>query len=1177
MTRQFTKVLLKEVGAGYGFVPLTGSGLSAPSGIPIGTGFGNYIFSLLREIIRGKRSWDPKNPTWPRFDETDLAQVTLGAKQKTAQEWLKGGKLEERGSYFEAIGSLADWRAALTFLSRLPKWEKGQGQILHSELRAPDDTVVDSAFIHVTRNRQPTLGHMMLAHSADALRIQTLLTTNFDTLIEEAFLHQGTPLTTFDVHHRAGLPTAQLVLAQRSIVKLHGGRYGLRANYTLDEDPTEIDKRTFAEYFTGGNESLHNRHGSAEGAASGTQQEPQCRKHLLVMGVSGSDSRTMKLVRHAVEAHRNLKVFWVFHSEPNKRTLKQLREKLALTSDRFHYTSQADLGLFLLSVYQSQYHSLPPAGADYSAFFAYPPNTYSETHHLKSALESGVKKLSNQIKKRSTQLLLVNGKRGVSSVASKTYEGLRRKYRAIWLELDEFADHVDFFIATTNAVARQLGTTMVTPPVSASRSGSGIESCLARLSSLIQASTRPVLLFVNGREGAGSGVLLGQRKWSEATEARFWEHLRELVESDQKKKLLTVVVLTGNDGLEKPSGSAVRGEDQLTLDDCLRIDAKRIFAAICKDSPKEWSWPKARFVFALTLFRRARYPAALISWGLLKANQRLSISQDNDEIRAELCSEFVDSLVACGAIRKSPGGMIWMHADIRNDLYSLLRRDVRRLHGEEATCHQGIADWYVKLFRSSNDPRAALESIYHRLRCAECAREASGDKHVRKELELTSITEAIETLELARDRILISARSASALYILRHVIGRITSAKPTTVFGRHKMEWKQLASVCEDLICDFSRTRGGKVNRRKFVRPLKKAASRPGLARLRAMRQDADGLLQERDYEGCSILLEELFSNLRLDHVKFTEAKLHDGSFVTNMRAVGRTWGLSKRPEREMQLAVRALRTYMFLQKLMAQAAGLVPAGGREKPNPQARVARLQYAEAIYTLVTSITRYVRDHDFLQIENTYIRTHYGVLLAELGRFKEAHRRLNEATGYLSKSSKAEDGLAWAVTELRRAETYLLQARAARRTGQEEIGGGFRSAAAYLDDMRFALERAKQRFVNQRKDVWWWTLLPELELSCFLARKDLLSMKLTERDVDQCREIVGQSLLVVNSDSSRLARLLDLLMAIDNSSGRRLFKAETEQIFKRFRGAQRALGLRKYVNAVKRKYKSLEPTA
>ena len=1228
MTDSFAEILLKEVDNGFGFVPLTGSGVSAPSGIPTGIDFGNYIFFYLREIVEGRREWNPRDPVWPRFDETDSSPITAKTKQETALKWLENAERRQSGtstksgdtvlkwlkntgeSYFEAIGSLADWRAALTFLSRLPEWEGGAG-ILDSELCAPNNSVVDSAFIHVTRDRQPTLAHMMLAHCADAMRIQTILTTNFDTLIEEAFLGQGIFLTTFDVHQRAGLPTPQLVLAQRSIVKLHGGRYGLRADYSLDEDPSDQDRQAFAGYFVAPDswkqheESTINEYGM-------DIRHADSRKHLIVMGVSGSDSRTMKLVRHAVEAYPHLKVFWVFHRDPGAGRIKTLvKQKLGIPWERFHCNVAPDLGLLLLDVYQRHYLSLPPSGADYAAHFAYPPDNYPTGRYQSDDLDFEVEALTKSIpgarrpkwdpseaKSEAKSLIVVDGGPGVSSVASQVYHEQRSVFNTIWLELDQYVDEVDFLIALAKAVALKLGTIMVIPPVS----GNVGESCLTYLQQLIAESHRPFLVFVNGRDGVGPGALWNDeekappkkgnlppvRKWSRDSENDFWTQLEILEErvnhtskvEERKPHNLNVVALAGNDGLTGPK--RFDKWNILNCVKCLKLNADAIFLAMEQNPPEDWSWPRQRFAFALTLFRKSRFPAALVSWGLIKATRRLSIDNDNDEDRAKKCKEYLSLLAECGAVRSQPGGMVWMHADVRRRLYYTLW-GFPRLAQEEAYCHQGIADWYVKLFRSSNDPTAALESIYHRIRCAECAissvESRSPDDQSVRELEITAILEAIETLELARDRILVTARSTSASYIIEQVTSRIVNGRKKvdardSVFSRHEEDWRKLELVCEDLLRDFARTRGGEFKRRKHIETSSRRSDPPEASLLRK-RQDADGLLHRRQYKEAEKLLEELFAGISLFEkgeqenkiswsIRFSEEEKDYPKLVARMRKLGRDWCLNEKSEQTMQLAVRGLRGYIFLQMLISQADSLKNSNQTsvfDSTNSTSDAAdshlRLRHAEGIYTLATSIMRYVRDHDFLQVENAYLRTHYGVLLAELGRFKEAHRRLNEAAGYLSQSTKATDGLSWAIIDLRRAETYLFQAlkgttepdesvksisRTCAETGkqlQKHEGGQLRQGA-YLVDMRYALERAKSRFINHRKDVWWWTLSLELELSYFVMRHqqrrntESNTVALAPKEIEKCVDTVKKGLLIVHSDRVRLARLLHLLISLGYKS-------------------------------------------
>jgi hypothetical protein len=125
------------------------------------------------------------------------------------------------------------------------------------------------------------------------MRIRLLLTTNFDTLLEDAFLDVHCPLAVFDVHKSSGLPHAHLVHAQPSIVKLHGGRYGTRADFSLDDEPTDNDKKAFVEYLSGP-------------------------AHLLVTGCSATDIRIISLIAHALKNREQTQIFWICHSEDGK-------------------------------------------------------------------------------------------------------------------------------------------------------------------------------------------------------------------------------------------------------------------------------------------------------------------------------------------------------------------------------------------------------------------------------------------------------------------------------------------------------------------------------------------------------------------------------------------------------------------------------------------------------------------------------------------------------------------------------------------------------------------------------------------------------------------------------------------------------------------------------------------
>ncbi|MEM7495915.1 MAG: SIR2 family protein, partial [Myxococcota bacterium] len=111
--------------------------------------------------------------------------------------------------------------------------------------------VLDTFFLQIVDGKAPTIAHSSLALLSGSMRINKILTTNFDSLIEDAFLKYGDPITVFDVHVETGIPDQQLLIGHRSIVKLHGGRYGLRADYSLDEIPSENDRQNFLSYVLG--------------------------------------------------------------------------------------------------------------------------------------------------------------------------------------------------------------------------------------------------------------------------------------------------------------------------------------------------------------------------------------------------------------------------------------------------------------------------------------------------------------------------------------------------------------------------------------------------------------------------------------------------------------------------------------------------------------------------------------------------------------------------------------------------------------------------------------------------------------------------------------------------------------------------------------------------------------
>src|SRR5439155_21484587 len=105
---------------------------------------------------------------------------------------------------------------------------------------------------------------------------------------------------------------------------------------------------------------------------SANDDSRKARKHMLVMGVSGTDVRTMKLIENALNAIPDLRVYWICYRKDEADTLKEL----PFAKKRLKICVEADLGLFLFELYQRHYLSLPPAGAYYPAIPRVPPGLF---------------------------------------------------------------------------------------------------------------------------------------------------------------------------------------------------------------------------------------------------------------------------------------------------------------------------------------------------------------------------------------------------------------------------------------------------------------------------------------------------------------------------------------------------------------------------------------------------------------------------------------------------------------------------------------------------------------------------------------------------------------------------------------------------------------------------------
>ncbi|MDB5337943.1 MAG: hypothetical protein JWN70_3562 [Planctomycetaceae bacterium] len=396
----FAKQIVAAIQKGYAFVPFVGAGFSVASGIPATPQMNRYLeycmlaaFGLVPE--RHNSPWAPRQEAWPKV--ASWSSDGMPTSGRIRDLWRRA-LTEHPGNQFlrEAFGALADWRSSLRFLSRIdyvtPADSVGQPAKIH--LGMSDPSIIDSFFRQLMENRRPALTHKMLHALSTALRADVLLTTNFDDLIERAFLDAGSLLTVYEVPSHDPLPTSSLVLRERTLVKLHGGKFWLRADDSLDEAPTRGDIRNFLGYLAG--RPLRSEP-NAVGDDLTVVNEATA---LLVCGLQAQEKRIQHLLAHALAWMPQLEIYWLGFTQSDYRSAvdlarccgefaqKRVELKDKVTQEqirgRINVSLHPKSGLFFLRLFQDLSKALPPSGAIFPALWQLPspPNFFGPLVNL---------------------------------------------------------------------------------------------------------------------------------------------------------------------------------------------------------------------------------------------------------------------------------------------------------------------------------------------------------------------------------------------------------------------------------------------------------------------------------------------------------------------------------------------------------------------------------------------------------------------------------------------------------------------------------------------------------------------------------------------------------------------------------------------------------------------------
>ncbi|MCA0360992.1 MAG: SIR2 family protein [Armatimonadetes bacterium] len=592
----------------------------------------------------------------------------------------------------EAWGSLHDWRSALQVLARVNRKSRSG----ETEMGAPKSEVYDSCFRKLYTGKKPALPHQMLAALANVLRINLILTPNFDDLTELAFQNAGRPLTTFEVGTNSSLPDPDALRGVRSIVKLHGGRSSIRADYSVDSTPSEQDRRCFCSYFDG------------EGTG----------RFLLVMGYSARDSRISAMFKELSRQKPGTTIFWVAYSAQDCADIRKLQTELE-SGCQIHLTKQSHLGLFLMELYQVVRKTVPTLGTIF-------PSPARLTMPPPAKMTAEIRKVSQEVIGTLTGAgqavtILTAGEKegGLTSIAILVHEeySTSTNTQCLWIEMNDIEDSVHLFEVIVEAIHYKLGIDHWTPsavigrtqfdyPPGQPKTGT-MGDRAAEVNRLLSSTGANWCLFVNCREtpGSNSDSELSGNGWVDKCNSGFYELMLEL-----SITLRVIVIASESCGLRQQVSNLAVHHYQLQLAESnLSQRINTAMEYLHEDSPE------SSLLISLILMQRPRLIASI--W----------TSETSDQL---LCDRLalIEKYVEDDILRLKPGGSMWIHVQLRTELRRHIDLCVEK--GRIARVHKQLAEWYTRLSRASRSPSGVLEGAYHLLKACRTDDDLSEDENI---------------------------------------------------------------------------------------------------------------------------------------------------------------------------------------------------------------------------------------------------------------------------------------------------------------------------------------------------------------------------------------------------------------------------------------------------------------
>lgn len=814
---EFIRKVCDERRSGLGFVPLVGAGLSAASGVPLIVEIQKYLQKCIALAMGLDRitdteplplfhtfwRWHPQRDEWPpihtgqayycdgidwqaRIGRAAAELTTLAANRSDA--WKEYPEVKV---FLEAYGATAEWRSSLNFLARLREKNVADGREL--SLGAIDPHVIDNFFLNTVLGKTPTLGHKMLARLANPLGVNTIITLNFEDLIEQAFQEVQNPLTVYAVHQDAGLPAYHSKFGKNVLIKMHGDRYGLRADYSLDEVPSEEECRHFTSYLA--DQIISPKDWDAAGKADAAKEKLRTRNHLFVVGLAVQEERILQMIGKAKDVlDDTFQVFWIVYKQDEVAAAKRrLGQIFGEEGERFTVIAHHVVGLMFYNLYQNLTGALPPDAAVFPSQARVPvPPSNLKVEHLEPTAGLRVKAVQNRIdgeidacfatkahERNRRKLIIahsyVEKYYGIVSAGSLSFSAqLDRGRQAIWIDLEEVTCADELFEVLLHTIARKAGAIDWIPVLAQSGPNdlgmSKADLASARQQELARLTHNPDrewVIYLNARSGGAGANFISVDSYEAKNKdsgPNGWLDRREISQSRDKDHPATdsgaefVQLIDGFCREQCPNISLVllcyKHPESLCYKPTVSTDLAADFRSVHVDDscfgrdadttskvteealkwiikpPYSDEYMAARRRFLFACASVNRVRSPTLLWSWAFHVGSTLVEEATLQERKGNTTQWINELEDLHVVRVQAGGFVWIQSDVRR----MLRKELREYYKENdksiiARVHFGLADWYGQLHVSSRSSRAATEVAYHQCIRARFLLESLGEEY----------------------------------------------------------------------------------------------------------------------------------------------------------------------------------------------------------------------------------------------------------------------------------------------------------------------------------------------------------------------------------------------------------------------------------------------------------------